>query len=293
MDPLEAELDRLFQLPPSELVGERNALADRLRKAGDKTAADRVKALKRPAPAAWGLNQVQFRQPLLIERARRAAITLREAHARDQGDPQQLSAAMTAQRDALHAVVEAALRCCTQVGLADGQPAQRKIFATFQAWLSGAGDEPPGRMQRELEASGFDALPSVGSPPLQVPMALSMAVVQQPLAAPAPRKPDPRLLAQARSRLAEAERGAQGARERARNRRGEQREAEVALLRAQAQLRELEQKLRELQREITENEAELAQKTAAVDEAQRAEAAADRALDAARARLAEAQAPDG
>jgi hypothetical protein len=293
MDPLEAELDRLFQLPPSELVGERNVLADRLRKGGDRAAADRIKALKRPAPAAWGLNQVQFRQPLLIERARRAAIALREAHARDQTDPQQLSAALAAQRDAAHAVVEAALRYCTQAGLADGQPAQRKIFATFQAWLSGAGDEPPGRMQRELEPSGFDALPSVGSPQLQVPLALPMAAVQQPLAAAAPRRPDPRLVARARAHLAEAERAAQGARERVQRSRGERREAEAALSRVEAQLRETEQKLRDLQRHMAEAQADIARNVAALDEAQRAEASAQAALAAARAQLAEAQAGDG
>ncbi|HKP64833.1 MAG TPA: hypothetical protein VJV78_49200 [Polyangiales bacterium] len=292
MDALEAELDRLFQLPPSELVGERNALADRLKKAGDKAAAEQIKVLKRPAPAAWGLNQVQFQKPLLIERARRAAITLREAHARDQADPQQLSAVLSAQRDATHAVVEAALRFCTQAGLADGAPAQRKIFATFQSWLSGAGEERPGRMQRELEPSGFDALPLVGSPQLQVPLALPMAAVQQPLPAAKP-KPDPQMLARARNRLADAERGAQAARERVRGRRGEQREAEVNLLRAQAQLRELEQKQKELRGYIGEAEAELAQRTQALDEAQRMEVSAEQGLEAARAQLKEAQGGDG
>ncbi|HKU43312.1 MAG TPA: hypothetical protein VJR89_34360, partial [Polyangiales bacterium] len=131
MDPLDAELDRLFRLPPSELVGERNALADRLRKAGDKRSAERVKALKRPAPAAWALNQVFFRQPALIDDARRAAEELRSLQARDGADAPQLSAALAAQRTAAHAVVDAAQRCCAQAGLADGQPMQRKIFATL------------------------------------------------------------------------------------------------------------------------------------------------------------------
>ena len=73
-EPLDSDLDEIFQAPADEFVTVRNALADRLRKAGDKASAAAVKALKRPTPAAWMLNQVGFRQPALLAQASAATL---------------------------------------------------------------------------------------------------------------------------------------------------------------------------------------------------------------------------
>src|SRR5690349_11133493 len=97
-DPLAEELDALFQAAPSALVEARNAVADRLRKAGDKGAAARVKAIKRPAPAAWALNQVHFHEPELLAAAEIATAEVRALHAKDAVDPRALMAAHEGQR---------------------------------------------------------------------------------------------------------------------------------------------------------------------------------------------------
>ena len=52
------EVDELFELDPEEFVGARDALARRLRSAGQKEEAAAVKALRRPTVAAWALNQL-------------------------------------------------------------------------------------------------------------------------------------------------------------------------------------------------------------------------------------------
>jgi hypothetical protein len=161
-DPLEAELDQLFRLAPAEMVEARNGLADRLKKAGERAAATRVKALKRPTPVAWAINQVFFLQPGLLEQAREVTLHLRELHAQDGVEQRQLSAAVEAQRAALQAALDAAIAVCAAAGVAVAAPQQRKIFTTLQGWLSGGGDEAPGRMTHELEPSGFDALGAVG-----------------------------------------------------------------------------------------------------------------------------------
>ena len=55
------DAEALYRAPLAEFVDARNALAARLRKAGDAEASARVKALPKPSAAAWALNQVYWR----------------------------------------------------------------------------------------------------------------------------------------------------------------------------------------------------------------------------------------
>ena len=95
MDP--AVLDRLYSLAPEEFTGVRDALVKELTRAGDRTGASEVKALRKPTVAAWALNQVarthgaEVRELLVLgETVRRAqeagdAGALREASRDEQG----------------------------------------------------------------------------------------------------------------------------------------------------------------------------------------------------------------
>lgn len=163
-DPLETELDALFQLPAAEMVAARNALVSRLKKAGQREAAVRVSALKRPAPAAWAINQIYFQARDLLEQALAEVTRVRELQASEGFDRQQLAAAVASQRVSLQAVVDAALRNLVASGLPNNGPYERRVFATVQGWLGGSGDEAPGRMTRELEPSGFESLGQLGVP---------------------------------------------------------------------------------------------------------------------------------
>jgi hypothetical protein len=311
---LEAELDRLFQLPPADLVPARNALADKLRKAGDRATAERVKSIKRPTPGAWAINQVWFREPALLERARTHAETLRELHASDGVDGRQLSAAVDAQRGATQAIVDAAVRYCDAAGLAGGPPQQRKIFTSVQGWLSGTADEVPGRMTHDVESSGFDAVGSVGlvlpfvRPPTTTGAALGASSAPAPATPPvapkhsktaaaaaaparanapaAPKGPDPRVLAHATEQLAKNEREARTAVDRARERVTERKQAELELDRARLQVKDAERALVHLRAAVAKREAEHSRATAAVSEAEEDRVRTEEAVAQARTELA-------
>lgn len=266
VDPLEAELDRLFQLPLAELVEARNALADRLRRAGDKAGAARVKAIKRPVPVAWALNQAHFTQPALLERARERTMELRQLQTQPGVEARRLAGVVEAQRVAAQAVVEAALLAGRSAGLSETALQQRKLFTTVQAWLAGQGDEPPGRMTRELEAGGFDALAG---------MALPM-----PSSSPVPLEQDTR-------RLAEREQLAAAAHDQVHTRAAAHMAAQQARDQIQASIRDAEQKLSELRAVLADRERDLERRAAALEQARAQQQEADTAVEAARAVVTE------
>lgn len=291
-DPIEARIDALFQLPPGELVAARNALADELKRAGDKAGAARVKALKRAAPVAWALNQVHFGEPELLARAREVADELRGLQAQRGVDPRALAEALERQRVSMDAVVSAALSAWRHAGLSDAGPAQRKLFTTLQAWLAGKGEEPPGRMTQELEASGFDAFagmtlaPAPGTGAAAVP-ARSAAVPQNDTMPAVVPEPDRAAIARerARARVAECEQLASAARDRVHLRTSEQAAARRTHDEAEASVRDAERRLAEQRALLVQREQALQRSTAALEEARRAQAGADEAVATAQAEL--------
>ena len=76
---MEKELDSLYAAPLDEFVAERDALAKRLRADGDREAADRVKALRKPSAAVWAVNQLARRQQKDYRALLEAGDRLREA----------------------------------------------------------------------------------------------------------------------------------------------------------------------------------------------------------------------
>jgi len=57
---MEDEIDALFKLPLGEFTSARNALAARLKKAGEQATADAVKVVPKPSVAAWVVNQLYW-----------------------------------------------------------------------------------------------------------------------------------------------------------------------------------------------------------------------------------------
>ncbi|MFT3923357.1 MAG: hypothetical protein QM778_12555 [Myxococcales bacterium] len=280
---LDAELDTLFQLPPAEMVEARNALVERLRKSGDKPGAQRIKALKRPAPAAWALNQVHFQRPELLDKALAQAAQMREMHAQDRVDPKELWALANAQRAATHAVVEAALGFCAASGLPHAQVQQRRILATVQGWLSGTGQEPPGRMTLELEAGGFDAVTEVGTSAPREPVERPSLPKAARSGTAAPDR-EAEALALARTALSTAERALEEAVESSATREREQEAAQAELGKTKADLQEAERALSALRFQLKQCNDNLVRSKEAHDRAQ----IVQRTAEATRARAQEA-----
>ena len=270
MATLDQDFDRLYQIDPREFTSERTALAKR---AGSH-AAD-VRALQKPTLPAWAVNQVYWRDRPVYDALISAANDLRATHKAVLGGRRgDLRAAGQAHDEAIEPALKRALGYITEAGhpLTD---ATRQAIATTLRSLPG--DEPPGRLTRALQPSGFAML--AGAAPagrVRLPSAAGGAKPSARPARPSGRPPDAARIAEAREAAALATRAV--------------REAEQAVRRS------------EFEAARTAREAETAQDRlegarSALEKAQddvrireREAAAAVKKRDAARARAAEAEA---
>ena len=116
-DEADAAEDDLYGLPLAEFTAARNALAKRLKGAGDKESAARVQALKKPSLPAWALNQVARRHPEAVQRLLEAGDAVRTAHRHAlAGDASGLRAASRAEQDEVTAVARLAASLLDQAG---------------------------------------------------------------------------------------------------------------------------------------------------------------------------------
>ncbi len=171
--PLDAEIDRLYQLAPDAFTAARNALA---KTAGAEGAA--VKALARPALAAWAVNQLYWRQRDAYDALVHAAGEVRQAHqavlAGRNGD-------VRATGKVHEAAVDRALKATLWLLEADGQKAtdatRHAVATTLRALPAG---EPAGRLTTPLQPGGFEMLAG-----------LSISAGSPAIASPAPARPEP------------------------------------------------------------------------------------------------------
>lgn len=161
----EAELDRLYSLPPEEFIAARNELAKRFRDEGERAVAARIKEIKRPTVSAWVVNQLARGRELDVERLLRAGERLRKA---------QLQA--VAQKDAAEFLEarrdeQAALGHLTQAAREILQSANRStsILDRVAATLRTAATREDGRLilkqgrlAEDLEPQGFESLADLG-----------------------------------------------------------------------------------------------------------------------------------
>src|SRR5262245_45312457 len=148
---IDADIDRLYQLPLEEFTAARNTLA---KSAG--TDGGWIRGLVKPPVAAWAVNQLVWRQRDGYDALVRAAGEMRRAHAAvlagRAGDVRGAGRQHEEQ-------VEAALKAAVGILEADGHPAtdatRQAIVTTLRALPS---DEPPGRLTRTLQPGGFEML---------------------------------------------------------------------------------------------------------------------------------------
>ncbi len=177
---LEAELDRLYGLPAGEFVAERNELAKRLRRAGDREAAETTRKRSRPSVTAWAVNQLAFRAAAELEGLRAAGEKVRAAHL---AGPKEQQAAARARRDAistLRVIAEVALQ---EAGVTPNRGHRQRISQTLEVLSSQSDDgdgQRAGRLSTDLEPAGFDALTDLAA-------ALAASQKARPVTAAAPK----------------------------------------------------------------------------------------------------------
>src|SRR6186997_1185693 len=72
------EIERLYQLTPSEFTAARNAAAAQMKSPADKAA---MRALQKPNAPAWAVNQLYWKRRRVFQQVLEAARKVRDAHA--------------------------------------------------------------------------------------------------------------------------------------------------------------------------------------------------------------------
>jgi len=156
-----ADLDELDAAPPAAFIRTRNALAERLRKAGRTREATEVRRRRRPSVALWLVNRLARVDPDGVRGLLEAADRLRRASLRDR---RAIPDATARHRTALQQLMRGAERILADPDIRPSPEVLRRVHAT----LSGAAadrsthaDLRRGRLSREIEPGGFEVLGGV------------------------------------------------------------------------------------------------------------------------------------
>ncbi|MFE7777667.1 hypothetical protein ACFU5O_27965 [Streptomyces sp. NPDC057445] len=156
---LESVIDELYGLRPAAFVAARDERAAQARRSGDRSLAERIRALRRPTLAAWTSNLLVRRQPEVAERLVKLGAELRQAH--HDLDRDQLRSLSSQQHAVISALARQARHLAAEVGQPVSDEAQHEVEATLHAVLAdpqAAAEWAAGRLTRPLTAPfGFSA----------------------------------------------------------------------------------------------------------------------------------------
>ena len=166
----EREIDALYDLPLAEFTAARNEVAKRLAREGERDAAERVRALRKPSVPAWAVNQLARRARADVEALLAAGARLRDAQRSgfDAGARAAFAAAAEEQRAAIGRLLDAARSLESGERGALSGSALDRVGETLRA---ASVDEDAaelvraGRLTEELDATGFGPLPEPGAAP--------------------------------------------------------------------------------------------------------------------------------
>lgn len=161
-DTFGAAADELFALPLGQFTARRNALAAQARAAGDRSAAEEIKGLRRPTVVGWLVNQLVRQDPGQLRELLELGEALRDATAGLQG--QQLRQLGVQQRQLISALVSRAGQIAGAAGQPVGEEALRGVADTLQAALADPGAAEAiaaGRLTAGLAPAGFVGVTSL------------------------------------------------------------------------------------------------------------------------------------
>jgi hypothetical protein len=166
---LDEELRALFGLPLEEFTAARNELVRRLKQERDPRV-DEIGRLRKPTVPVWTVNQLARHDQLGLRRLLAAGAALRKAQeqALERGATGGLAKAQAEEREALRKLSERARSLLAEAGRPATDATLERISTTLAA---AAVDESvhealkAGRLDRELEPRGFEALASMQAAP--------------------------------------------------------------------------------------------------------------------------------
>lgn len=277
---IEAEIDRLYQLPLDEFTPARNALAE---KAG--TGAARIRRLLKPPMAAWAINQLYWQHGDLWDALVAAAENAQRAHrAVLAGKAADVRAASKVHEDAVDRALRATLAWLAEAKHPATDTTKHAIGTTLRAV---PGDEPPGRFTRTLQPAGFGMLTGLS-------IAAGGAAKRQKAAPVPPAKPMPVSAARDEPKvdaktLTRARQAAAAAADALRTAEAAVRREEFERVRTEREEKRAESAVTKAREESERAAAELADAVTAAKEAKRLRDAAATRADAAEAALPKAR----
>jgi hypothetical protein len=166
---IEQDLDRLYQVPLSEFVQERNRLAGALKKDGDADASRRVRELSKPSLSAWAVNQLYWRDRPRVEQLVAAGDRYRAAQkAALSGASSEMESAEGHRRRAIEDAVRRTRKILAETGQSASEPVMRRIETTIETAASYGSESPKplnGRLAEDLDSPGFAALSGLAPSP--------------------------------------------------------------------------------------------------------------------------------
>jgi hypothetical protein len=152
---VEARVDELFEVPIEDFTRARNELVKELTAAGDKPAAARVKALKKPTTTVWAINQLAHRHGPELEDLVR--IHERMASVSGAGD---LKGAADDRRKVVRRLTDLAAEILAGAGHSASSSQTQRISQSLLAAASGQELDALrwGRLTGDIEGPGFDSM---------------------------------------------------------------------------------------------------------------------------------------
>jgi hypothetical protein len=152
MKGIDADVDRLYQLPLDAFTGERNALAKRAGRDGGQ-----IRALVKPSVPAWAVNQLYWTDRDEWDALIAAADNLRRAHtAVLSGREADVRAAGKVHDEAVESALKATVNILEQSSHPVTDATRQGILNTLRALP--ADSVQPGRLAKTLQPGGFEML---------------------------------------------------------------------------------------------------------------------------------------
>jgi hypothetical protein len=169
-DSVDSIAEELYAADLDAFTAERDAAAKRLRAAGDKAAADEVKALRKPTVSAWTVNRLARTRRKDVDALLDAGHRLREAQRTllGGGDAAAFQRARKAQAAAIDRLAGAAQEVLDDARGGASDAVLDRIRSTLQSGSvsdDGRALLASGRLTADLAPAGFEALGSVGDLP--------------------------------------------------------------------------------------------------------------------------------
>ncbi|MGA5273735.1 hypothetical protein ACPCKL_07965 [Streptomyces cellulosae] len=252
-DDVEAVLDELYALPPSEFVARREEHAARARTRRRAQDARRIHAARRPTLAGWAANLLRRSRPEEAERFLELGRALREAYATL--DPSGLKELSAQRRRIVSEMSRQAAALAREAGHPLSDAVQRDVETTLRAVLAGpeaAAAWEAGRVEGVLTPpSEFGADAVAAAPPRRGPARARKPRTDTTPARKTKDEEAERRRAEREERAARAREEARAAKARLRERRTAREESAAALERAEELEREAGERVASLEEQLT------------------------------------------